>query len=206
VDIDGFALAWAVRPRAPPRRGETPPGGRFIKFWHLARLSEDAVDVSSSGIVLIAAGIFIIALEIVHPGIFLLIPGTIVLVAGILYTFVPDFLFGTIFGPLIVALAAIVATIATLPYYQRLGKGHRPLVTTPDSLTGEIGVVVVPVVPDSMKGKVRVRSEIWSARADIAIPEGARVRVRGGQGVSVWVEPFDQSRPVPASVVSEPSS
>jgi inner membrane protein len=151
------------------------------------------VDISSTGLLLIAGGLIIIAFEVVHPGAFLLIPGTIILVAGVLYTFVPDFLTGTIFGPLIVAAAAIIAGLVTIPYYMRLGRVHRPMTTTPESLEGELGVVISPVIPDSMRGKVRVRSEVWSARSEHPISVGTRVKVRGGQGVSVWVEPEEGS-------------
>lgn len=144
------------------------------------------------GLLLIVGGLILIAVEFAHPGAFLLIPGSVVLAGGIMYIFVPDFLTQTVFGPLIVALVALVAVFATLPYYRRMGAVHRPMSTTPDSLTGEWGVVVAPVVPDSMSGKVRIRSEVWSARSDRPIPVGSRVRVRGGEGVSVWVQ-MDES-------------
>jgi inner membrane protein len=146
------------------------------------------------GIVLLAVGILLIAFEFVHPGVFLLIPGTVVLVGGLMYLFAYTLLTASVYGPLIVTAVAIASIFVTLPLYQRLGKIHRPLSTIPDSLTGEVGVVVAPVVPDSMRGKVRLRSEIWSARSKTAIPEGTRVRVQGGEGVSVWVEPVEPER------------
>lgn len=152
----------------------------------------NVVDVGQGiGIVLIIGGLVLVALEIVHPGMFVVIPGTVVLAAGLLYVFAAPVLLSTVYGPFIVAAVAIAAALLTVPYYQRIGRRHRPLSTTPDSLVGETGLVVVNVVPDSLRGKVRIHSEIWSARADREIPAGTRVRVQGGQGVAIWVQPLD---------------
>ena len=152
----------------------------------------------SVGLILIIGGLILIAVEFVHPGAFLLIPGSVVLAGGLMYLFAYPLLTTTIYGPLIVAAVAVVAVFATLPYYRRIGAIHRPMSTTPDSLTGETGVVVAAVVPDTMQGKVRLQSEIWSARSDRPIPIGTRIRVRGGQGVSVWVEPVEPAPEVSA--------
>lgn len=143
------------------------------------------------GILLIIVGLILIALEMVHPGAFLLVPGTIVLAAGIIFLVAPDDLTMSPIGPLIIAVVAILAGLITIPWYQRMGRIHRPMSTTPDSLTGEQGTVIAPVVPNQLSGKVRVRSEIWSARSDRPIPAGTQVRVQGGEGVAVWVLPLD---------------
>lgn len=145
------------------------------------------------GIILVAGGLILIAFEFVHPGMFIIIPGTVVAASGIVYIVDPGLLTTSIFGPLIVAAAAILSAILTLPIYARLGKVHAPMTTMLDSLKGETGLVIVPVIPDSMSGKVRIHSEVWSARSDRPIPAGARVLVTGGQGVSVWVRPVDDA-------------
>ena len=54
-----------------------------------------------------------------------------------------------------------------------------------------MGIVIAPVVPNTLKGKVRVKSEVWSARSDVAIPTGVRVRVVQGEGVSITVQPVE---------------
>jgi membrane-bound serine protease (ClpP class) len=41
------------------------------------------------------------------------------------------------------------------------------------------------------EGMVRVRGELWRARARGPIPEGARVRVVDVDGLTVHVEPMD---------------
>lgn len=138
---------------------------------------------------LVLAGAVLLLVEIIHPGAFLLIPGSVMLAGGILYLLLPDVLLGTIWGPAVVAIVALAATVATVPLYQRVAPNHPPIVTTPSSLAGRTGLVIVDVRPDSLKGKVRVDSEIWSARAEEHIPSGTRVRILGGEGVSVRVEP-----------------
>ncbi len=154
------------------------------------------------GILLVIGGVVLFGVELAHPGALLLIPGTIMIAAGLLYLFLPGLLLNTIFGPLIVVLAAVAAAIITVPFYRWVAPVHRPMSTTSAGLEGEVGVVIAPVVPDTLRGKVRVRSEVWSARANIPIAAGTRVRVLGGEGVSILVEPFGEppaNRPITAS-------
>ncbi|MGD0718792.1 MAG: NfeD family protein, partial [Thermoplasmata archaeon] len=73
-------------------------------------------------------------------------------------------------------------------YYRWVAPVHPPMSTTVGTLIGQEGVIVAPVVPDSLHGKVRIGSEIWSARAEVPIAPGTHVRVVGGSGVSVSVE------------------
>lgn len=143
------------------------------------------------GIVMILGGIILFALELVHPGVLLLIPGSIILVAGFLYLLIPNVLLDSPYGVGILLLAALVATLIEIPYYRYVAPNHRPLSTTSSGLVGEIGVVIAPVVPDTLQGKIRVKSEVWSARASVPIPIGAQVRVVRGEGVSVTVQPID---------------
>lgn len=143
------------------------------------------------GVALVIIGVVLLASEMAHPGAFLLVPGTTAIAAGLLFVILPDWIVASPIGPVIVVIVAIATTLATIPLYQRMAPIHRPLTTTPTSLQGEVGVVTAEVVPDSLSGKVRVRSEIWSARADQRIPVGTRVRVVGGEGVAVNVAPVE---------------
>jgi membrane-bound ClpP family serine protease len=152
-----------------------------------------AADISI-GIVLVAGGIVLFAFELIHPGALLFIPGSVILVAGFFYLFFPTVL-DTAIGPIAILVAAVIATVVELFYYRWVAPTHRPLSTTTSGLIGEEAVVIAPIVPDTLKGKVRLRSEVWTARASIPIPVGARVRVVGGEGVSVSVEPI---QPPPA--------
>jgi len=148
-----------------------------------------AVDVGIGVLILlIGGGLFTI--EIFHPGALLLIPATIMIVGGFLYLLIPSVLLQSIWGPIAILIAALVATVVTILYYRWLAGSHSPLSTTSGGLVGEEAVVIAEVVPNTLRGKVRVRSEIWSAKAPNPIPVGTRVRVVAGEGVSVTVEPL----------------
>lgn len=150
--------------------------------------------IDAIGVTLVILGLILFLVEVIHPGAFLLIPGTILLAGGIIYILAPDLLLYTAYGPLIVMIAAVLSIVVSFPIYSRLAPNHPPLVTTPTSLVGRQGIVTVPVVPDSMSGKVLIESEVWSARSDRTIQAGGRVRVVGGQGVCVIVEPVERSQ------------
>ena len=143
------------------------------------------------GIALVIAGIVLLASELVHPGALLLIPASILLVAGFLYLFLPNTLLDSPFGPIAIIVAAIIAAVIEIPYYRWVAPTHNPLSTTSAGLVGDEAIVISPVIPNTLKGKVRVRSEVWSARSTQAIPAGTRVRIVHGEGVSVSVEPID---------------
>ncbi len=135
-------------------------------------------------LVLIGAVLFIV--EVLHPGAFLLIPGSVLLAGGILYVLLPGILLGTVWGPAVVAVVALAAALATVPLYQHVAPTHPPI---PSPLAGREGRGIGDVRPYSLKGKGRVDSEVWSARADRRIPAGTRVRILDGEGVSIRVEP-----------------
>ncbi len=151
-----------------------------------------AIDIEV-GIVLVGVGIALLASELVHPGALLFIPGSILLVAGFLYLFFPTYLLDSAIGPIAILVAAFLATVLEIYYYRWVAPTHWPLSTTSAGLVGHEGIVVVPIIPDTMKGKVRVNSEIWSARGSAAIPVGTRVRVVHGEGVSLQVEPVESA-------------
>ena len=147
------------------------------------------------GIALVIVGICLLAFELIHPGALLLIPGSILLVAGFLYLFLPNVLLDSYIGPVGIIVVAIVAALIEIPYYRWVAPNHSPLSTTSGGLVGAEAIVIVPIIPNTLKGKVRVRSEVWSARASIPIPEGTRVRVIHGEGVSVTVVPIEPATP-----------
>lgn len=143
------------------------------------------------GIALVVAGIALLASELIHPGALLLIPGSILLVAGFLYLFLPSVLLDSLVGPIAIIVTAILAALIEIPYYRWVAPTHRPLSTTSGGLVGDEAIVIAPIIPNTIRGKVRVRSEVWSARSDVPIPVGARVRIVHGEGVSVSVEPIE---------------
>jgi len=60
-------------------------------------------------------------------------------------------------------------------------------VTAKSELTGEPGEAVTEVGKD-VKGVVRIRSELWSAKSASPIATGSQVRVTKVEGLQVWVE------------------
>jgi membrane protein implicated in regulation of membrane protease activity len=148
------------------------------------------------GIGLVVLGIVVLVIEFTHPGLFLVIPAVVLIVVGLILAFAPPGELLTFYGVLFVVTAAVVAAIAGILWYRHMAPTHPPIATVLTSLKGEVGVVVAPVVPNTLKGKVRVKSEVWSARADQPIPVGTRVRVVGGEGVSILVQP-EEAAPTP---------
>ncbi len=149
----------------------------------------------ATGLIIIIIGGVLFSIELLHPGALLIIPATILIVGGVLYLLIPSFLLDSVFGPIAVAIAAVVSAVGTVMYYRWLAGTHQPLSTTSGSLVGEEAIVIAEVVPNTLRGKVRVRSEIWSARGDRSIPVGTRVKVVHGEGVSVTVEPIAPEPP-----------
>jgi inner membrane protein len=145
----------------------------------------------SIGIAIVIVGVALLVFELVHPGALLIIPASILLVAGFLYLFLPNVLLNSVEGPVIVVIAAILGALIEIPYYRWVAPIHRPMSTTSGGLVGEEAVVVAPVEPNNIRGKVKVKSEIWSARSDRPIPVGTRVKIVHGEGVSVTVQPIE---------------
>ncbi len=143
------------------------------------------------GVALVVAGLVLFAMEFAHPGALLFIPGSVLFVGGFLYLFLPSVLLDSPFGPLAVIVAAVAAGLLEIPYYKWVAPTHKPMTTTSGGLQGELAIVTVPIIPNTLKGKVRVRSEIWSASSNRPIPQGTQVRVVRGEGVSLWVEPVE---------------
>ncbi|EQD54119.1 Nodulation efficiency, NfeD, partial [mine drainage metagenome] len=133
--------------------------------------------------------------ELAHPGALLLIPGSIFLVAGVLYLLFPNDLLDSWIGPVAIVLAAMLATAIEIPYYRWVAPTHRPMSTTSAGLVGEEAMVTVDIQPNTLRGKVRVRSEVWSASSGLPIPAGTRVRVVHGEGVSLRVVPIETPPP-----------
>jgi membrane-bound ClpP family serine protease len=145
------------------------------------------------GIAILLVGIALLALEVIHPGALLLIPGSIFLVAGFLYLFFPSALLDSWAGPLAIVVAGLLATGIEIPYYRWVAPVRPPMSTTSAGFTGEEATVLVAIEPNTLRGKVRVRSQVWSATSVTPIPVGTRVKVVHGEGVSLRVVPVDPS-------------
>jgi membrane-bound serine protease (ClpP class) len=79
------------------------------------------------------------------------------------------------------AIAIFLMTLVIRAHKNRVATGT-------EGMIGEIGVARTTLGPE---GKVFVHGELWNATARTSIAEGARVRVRGIEGLRVVVEPAD---------------
>ena len=144
------------------------------------------MDPFTVAIVLIVAGALFIIIEAFSPGAFMVIPGVVLVILGLIGVFVPDVLF-TIWSPIVAVAVAFPVTLATIKLYHKLAQPMPPSTTVTESLVGKTGKVVVPTEPGTMKGKVKIDSDTWSATSDEAIGEGELVEVESSEGVHVHV-------------------
>ena len=127
-----------------------------------------------------------ILIEAMNPGAFFIIPGTVLVIVGAIGYAVPDFLF-SIYSPIVAVVLALPVTLITIKLYQVLAKPVPPTTTVTDSLVGKKGKVITATDPNSLKGKVRIGMDIWSANSEEPIGEGEQVEVVAAEGVHITV-------------------
>mgnify|MGYP001765687106 CR=1 FL=1 len=132
-------------------------------------------------------GILMLLAEAASPGSFILVPATVLLVLGGIGLAFPEWLF-TWYAPVTAAIIVIPMFFVTIKMYQKLAPPAPPETTVATSLVGQIGFVEREVLPDSMKGKVRISNDTWSATSTKVIPAGRKVVVKASEGVHVKVE------------------
>jgi membrane protein implicated in regulation of membrane protease activity len=147
-----------------------------------------AADLSIAFIVI---GVLMLLAEAAMPGNFLLVPATVLLVLGILSFVFPDIL-TSVWGPVAAVVVLAPATYLTIKLYQKIAPPAPPQTRVATSLIGTTGVITVEVRPDSLKGKVQIDHESWSATAKCIIPVGKRVLVKSSEGVHVMVEEINE--------------
>lgn len=139
------------------------------------------------GWVLLLVGALFLLIEVVLPGFFAVVPGTILLIIGGLMILIPDLL-SYPWSPFLFAIITMVVSVATIAFYRRLAPGQKPLTTSMDSLAGKVGEVVNDIVPDTIDGKVKIDSQVWSATSDESIRKGEKVAVVRVSGVHLFVK------------------
>jgi len=132
-------------------------------------------------------GILMLLAELSSPGSFILVPATVLIVLGGIGLIYPDWLLSW-WSPLAAVVIATPMTIVAIKMYQKLAPPAPPETTVATSLVGMTGVVETEVKPNSLKGKVRIDHDTWSATADKVIPQGKKVVVKASEGVHVTVE------------------
>ncbi len=139
------------------------------------------------GIGFIVLGTFMLLLELQAPGTFLIVPATVLIVLGVIGIVVPDALFSW-WAPIAAVVVLVPTTLFTIKMYQRLSPPGPPVTTVATSLVGMKGIVTVDVHPHTLRGKVEIEHDTWSATSESMIPIGRRVLVVKSEGVHVVVK------------------
>jgi inner membrane protein len=137
-------------------------------------------------------GVIMLLVEAASPGSFILVPATVLLVLGAIGLVFPDWLLSW-WAPLAAVIVLVPTTIITIKLYQRLAPPVAPETTVATSLVGMKGVVTSKVVPNDLKGKVRIDHDTWSATSTNTIPVGKMVVVKSSEGVHVFVEEIPET-------------
>ncbi len=145
---------------------------------------ESAVVVA---LVLIVLGLILLIVEATSPGVFMIIPASILIILGALGLVSPDFLFSW-WAILVAIVVAVPVTAITIYFYKFLGKPQPPSTTITDTLVGTTGIVLVTTIPGSLKGKIKIGSDTWSANSNQPIEAGTRAKVVRSEGVHVFIE------------------
>jgi membrane-bound serine protease (ClpP class) len=98
----------------------------------------------------------------------------------------PDFGLG---WRVVLSVGAALGLISATLVWKFTSSAAQPLRSGAPGLLGEVGEVREAIGPG--EGRVLVHGELWSARARTSIPQGARVRVVGVQGLLVDVAPIE---------------
>lgn len=153
----------------------------------LAFFAFSILPVNYAGLLLILFGLLLLALEIkvVSYGL-LTVGGLASLVFGsmiLMDSSMPELQLSLrVIVPVVLGFAGIGMFLARLA----VASQRRPAVTGAASMIGEIGQALTPIGPDR-PGRVAAHGEIWQASAVESIPEGARVRVTGIDGLMLTV-------------------
>ena len=94
------------------------------------------------------------------------------------------------------AVVSAIALAVMVPTLVRHRQVHKPPVTNGSPLTiGKQGIVLAAIEP-GLPGRVRVDGLDWQARAETAIPQGARICVADVDGAVLLVVPVHESTSV----------
>ena len=139
-------------------------------------------------------GILMLLAEAASPGSFIVVPATVLLVLGGIGLVYPDWLL-TWYAPATAVIVLVPMTVITIRMYQKLAPPVPPETTVASSLVGMKGMVEKEVLPNNMRGKVRIANDTWSATSVTPIPAGKRVVVKSSEGVHVVVEELPEGGP-----------
>lgn len=138
------------------------------------------------GLIFVIVGVILLIAETASPGFFVAIPATVLMILGALGMVIDGFLLSP-WSPIVAVVVAIPAFIVTMYAYQRLAPPEPPTTTVGHSLVGKRGIVREAIIPNTLKGKVRIEHQTWSAASDHYIAKDTLVEVVQSRGVHVIV-------------------
>jgi membrane-bound serine protease (ClpP class) len=153
----------------------------------LAFFAFSVLPVNDAGLFLVLFGLLLFVLEIkvtsfgllTAGGVVSLIFGSMILVDSTL----PELQLSlTVVVPVVLGFAAVAVLLARLA----VAAQRQPPVMGQAAMIGEHGEALTVIAPEHA-GQVATRGEIWNATSGEPIPEGARVRVTGVDGLTLVV-------------------
>lgn len=167
--------------------GAVLPGVAGAVCLVLALYSFQLLPVNYAGVALMLLGLTLMVAEAFVPSFGALgVGGVVSFVLGSLIlidTEVPGFGLSI---PLILTFAATSAVLLVFVIGMAIQARRRPVVSGAEGLMGARGLAVSGFPGP---GSVRLHGEIWSARSEVAISPGQRVRVTGREGLVLLVVP-----------------
>lgn len=146
------------------------------------------------GLIFVIVGVILFIVEVASPGFFVAIPATVLIILGALGMVVDDFFLG-IWSPIVAIAVTVPAFLGTMYAYKRLAPPQPPTTTVGRSLVGKRGIVDTDIIPNTIKGKVRIENQTWSATSDHYIPKDTLVEVVQSRGVHVIVKEVQEQGP-----------
>jgi membrane-bound serine protease (ClpP class) len=172
--------------------GMVAPGAVGAICLLLALYAFNFLPINYAGVLLIITGLALFALEVkvTSHGV-LAAGGVIALVLGAIILVKSPWPEARIHLPTALSVALPLAFITVILLRFAIAAKRRKAVTGEAGMIGLVGVAQTDLDP---AGKILVRGEIWGARAAQRIPQGARVRVREIEGLTLVVESAPETR------------
>ena len=155
-----------------------------MKYCHNIRISMEPVTIA---LICITIGALCLIIEALSPGFFMLIPGMVFMILGVLGYFIDDF-FTSWYLLVTMVVVTFLSTVLTIKLYQILAKPVPPETLVAETMIGKSGKVTVATEPGTIRGKVRIGFDIWSATSDEVIAAGSDIVVYEAEGVHVKVK------------------
>ncbi len=146
------------------------------------------------GLIFVIVGVILFIVEVASPGFFVAIPASVLIILGAL-GMVLDGFFLSMWSPIVAIGVTVPAFLGTMYAYKRLAPPQPPTTTVGRSLVGKRGIVDTDIVPNTIKGKVRIENQTWSATSDHYIPKDTLVEVVQSRGVHVIVKEVQEQGP-----------